>query len=112
MLSPFAFDRLYDILPNLNVEGKKVAVFGLGDQQSYGDHFCDAAGELYELFLAKGCHMHGSWSTDGYEHTASKAEMVAGQFCGLMCDEDNQYDLSEDRAKKWVAQLKAEGFFS
>ena len=28
----------------------------------------------------------------------------------LMCDEDNQYDLSEERAKKWVAQLKEEGF--
>jgi hypothetical protein len=29
----------------------------------------------------------------------------------LMCDEDNQYDLSEDRAKAWVEQLKGEGFF-
>ena len=55
--------------------------------------------------------MHGLWSTEGYEHTASKAELADGKFCGLMCDEDNQYDLSEERAKKWVAQLKAEGFF-
>jgi flavodoxin I len=95
----------------LKVEGKKVAVFGLGDQQSYGDNFCDAAGELYDLFKAKGCKMYGLWSTEGYEHTASKAELPDGKFCGLMCDEDNQYDLSEERAKKWVAQLKAEGFF-
>jgi len=28
-----------------------------------------------------------------------------------MFDEDNQYDLSEERANKWVQQLKDEGFF-
>jgi len=28
-----------------------------------------------------------------------------------MFDEDNQYDMSEDRAKAWVEQLKGEGFF-
>lgn len=103
-------DWLYDTLPNLDMNGKKVAVFGVGDQQSYSDNFCDAAGEIYDLLKAKGCIMYGLTSTDGYDHTASKA-IVDGQFCGLMCDEDNQYDLSEDRAKAWVAQLGNEGFF-
>jgi len=28
-----------------------------------------------------------------------------------MFDEDNQYDMSEDRAKAWVEQLKGEDFF-
>ena len=32
-----------------------------------------------------------------------------GKFVGMMCDEDNQYDLSEGRAQAWVEQLKAEG---
>ncbi len=54
--------------------------------------------------------MCGSTSTDGYDHQASKAERD-GKFIGLMCDEDNQYDMSEDRAKAWVEQLKGEGFF-
>lgn len=103
-------DWLYDTLPNLNVEGKKVAVFGVGDQGSYSDNFCDAAGELYDLLKAKGCAMYGLTPTDGYDHTASKA-IIDGKFCGLMCDEDNQYDMSEDRAKAWIAQLQGEGFF-
>merc|ERR1719445_475493 len=103
-------DWLYDTLPNLDLDGKKVAVFGVGDQQSYCDNYCDAAGELYDLFSAKGAKMYGMTSTDGYDHTESKAEMD-GKFCGLMCDEDNQYDESEGRAKAWVAQLKDEGFF-
>ena len=92
------------------MEGKKVAVFGMGDQEGYGDNYCDAAGELYDLFEAKGCKMFGLTSTEGYNHVESKAERD-GKFCGLLCDEDNQYDLSEDRSKAWVEQLKTEGFF-
>mmetsp|Transcript_2728 Transcript_2728/g.3944 ORF Transcript_2728/g.3944 Transcript_2728/m.3944 type:complete len:203 (-) Transcript_2728:758-1366(-) len=103
-------DFLYDTLPNIDLDGKKVAVFGMGDQQGYGDNYCDAAGELYDLFSAKGCQMFGLTPTDGYEHSDSKAERD-GKFVGLMLDEDNQYDLSEDRCKAWVAQLKEEGFF-
>ena len=103
-------DFLYDNLPNIELDGTKVAVFGVGDQQGYGDNYCDAAGELYDLFEAKGCKMFGLTATDGYEHLESKAERD-GKFCGLMCDEDNQYDLSEDRAKAWIDQLKGEGFF-
>ena len=54
--------------------------------------------------------MFGLTATEGYEHTESKAELD-GKFVGLMCDEDNQYDLSEGRAKAWIEQLKGEGFF-
>ena len=102
---------LYDRLPNLNMTGKKVAVFGVGDSESYSDYYCDAAGELHDLFRAKGATMCGYTSTEGYLHQSSKAEIESGKFCGAMFDEDNQYDLSEDRANKWVEQLKSEGFF-
>ena len=98
-------DWIYSTLPGLDLEGKKVAVFGCGNQQSYNDYYCDAARELYDLFAAKGCKMYGITSTDGYEHLSSKAQRD-GKFVGLMFDEDNQYDMSEDRAKAWVAQLK------
>jgi len=101
---------LYNQLPNLDLSGKNIAVFGVGDQESYSDYYCDAAGELYDLFEAKGCKMMGFTSIDGYNHQSSKAERD-GKFIGLMCDEDNQYDMSEDRAKAWIEQLKGEGFF-
>ena len=104
-------DWLYKTLPGLNLDGKKVAVFGVGDQFSYGDNFCDAAGELYDQFKAAGCTMVGSVSTDGYEHSESKAE-VDGKFVGMMFDEDNEYDKSENRAKTWIEQLKSEGMFA
>lgn len=61
-------DWLYGVLPKLDLKDKKVAIFGVGDQQSYGDNFCDAAGELYDLFAAKGCKIYGLTSQDGYVH--------------------------------------------
>ena len=73
---------LYQTLPNLDIQ-KNVAIFGVGDQQSYCDNFCDAAGELYDLFSAKGCKIYGMTSQEGYDHTASKA-VVDGKFCGYV----------------------------
>ena len=49
----------------------------------------------------------GYWSTDGYEFTESKA-IRDGKLVGLALDEDNQSDLTEERIKTWVAQLKQE----
>jgi flavodoxin I len=90
------------------LEGKKVAVFGLGDQASYGDYFCDAAGELHDVFENIGCTMIGAWDMAGYDHVAS--ESIRGdKFCGLLLDEVNQDDLTDGRIQKWVAQLKDEG---
>ena len=74
---------LYNTLPNLDVGSKNVAIFGVGDQQSYCDNFCDAAGELYDLFSAKGCKVFGMTSQEGYDHVESKA-VVDGKFCGYV----------------------------
>ncbi len=53
--------------------------------------------------------MMGYTSQEGYEHEESKA--IRGDlFCGLLCDEINQDDLSPERVENWVAQLKSEGF--
>jgi len=101
---------LYNELPSLDISGKNVAVFGVGDQQGYGDNYCDAAGELHDQFKAAGCNVMGFTSPDGYDHMESKA-IVDGKFCGCMFDEDNQYDMSEDRAKAWISQLQGESFF-
>lgn len=100
----------YGEMQEMNLQGKKVAVFGLGDQDSYAENYADASGELHDVFEALGCVMMGYTSQEGYEHDDSKA-IRGDKFCGLLCDEVNQEDLSEDRVKAWVAQLKGEGFF-
>merc|ERR1712194_18060 len=89
-------DFIYGDLAGLDLAGKKVAIFGLGDHGGYGDNFCDAMDELV------------TWSTDGYDHMESKS-VADGKFVGLACDEDNQPEMSEDRVKGWLAQIKGEG---
>eukprot|EP00977_Amphora_coffeiformis_P029997 scaffold44074_cov130-Amphora_coffeaeformis.AAC.1 len=66
---------LYTALPEIDLKDKKVAIFGCGDQESYSDYYCDAAGELYDCFVKAGCKVYGMTSTEGYNHQASKAEV-------------------------------------
>lgn len=98
----------YGEMQDLNISGKKVAVFGLGDQISYSENYADASGELHDVFQDLGCKMIGYTSQEGYEHEASKA-IRGDKFCGLLCDEVNQDDLTGERVENWVAQLKIEG---
>jgi flavodoxin I len=98
---------LFDDLDSIDFSGKKVAYFGTGDQIGYADNFQDAMGILEEKFSGLGGTTVGHWPTDGYEHEASLA-LKNGKFVGLALDEDNQPEMSGDRIKKWVAQLKTE----
>ena len=99
---------LYGDLAGLKLSGKKVAVFGVGDQAGYSDNFNDAMDELASCFKKQGATIVGATATAGYDHEESKS-VAGGKFIGLACDEDNQPEMSEDRAKAWVAQIKGEG---
>ncbi|NER30511.1 MAG: flavodoxin FldA, partial [Symploca sp. SIO1C4] len=71
------------------------------------DNFQDAMGILEEKISEQGGTTVGHWSTDGYEFNESKA-VKNGKFVGLPLDEDNQSELTEQRIKTWVGQLKSE----
>ena len=99
-----------DFMPKIkaaNLEGKKIAIFGLGDQESYPDSFVDSIGIIYEAIKDKGCEVIGKVSTEGYTYDESRGE-VDGQFLGLPLDEENQDNLTIERIKKWVGKLKNE----
>ena len=99
------FEDFLSEITSANLEGKKVAIFGYGDQDTYADSFVDAIGQIYETLEGKGCEIIGMVSTDGYEYDESKAE-ENGHFVGLPLDEENQSDLTDERIKSWVEQLK------
>ncbi|AFY46785.1 flavodoxin, long chain [Nostoc sp. PCC 7524] len=101
------WEGFYDELDNIDFSGKKVAYFGAGDQVGYPDTFQDAMGILEEKIAELGGETVGYWPTDNYEFTESKS-LRDGKFVGLALDEDNQSDLTEERIKTWVAQLKQE----
>ncbi len=99
-----------EFMPNfdeLDLTGKKVALFGLGDQVNYPDEFVDGLGELYDAVDEAGATVVGEWSTDGYTFNASEA-VIEDKFVGLVIDNDNQSNLTADRVATWLSQVKGE----
>ncbi|NER35074.1 MAG: flavodoxin FldA [Oscillatoria sp. SIO1A7] len=96
-----------DELDNVDFTGKKVAYFGMGDQDKYADNFQDAMGILEEKISSLGGTNVGQWPTDGYDFEESKA-VKNGKFVGLALDNDNQEEQTDERIEKWVAQLKTD----
>lgn len=101
------WSRLDLELRKLDLSNKYVAFFGLGDQVLYPDHFVDVLGNFEEEFQNLNANIIGRWSTTGYQFTDSDGEKD-GFFYGLAIDEDNESELTEERAKKWAAQIMKE----
>lgn len=90
-------------LDGVDLSGKTVAIFGLGDQESYAMEFVDAMADLYDFVTERGAKVVGAWPTDGYEFELSRAvDEDAGTFVGLALDQDNQADKTEARLDAWV----------
>lgn len=101
------WEGFFPELDSMDFSGKTVAYFGTGDQLGYADNFMDAVGILEEKISERGGKTIGYWPTDGYDFSESKA-VKDGRFVGLAIDEDNQPELTDERIKKWVAQIERE----
>ena len=102
-------DDWYDgvnVLKGQPLDGKKVALFGCGDCESYSDDFCNGVGELFDSLEGKGIEFVGSVSTDGYTYDGSSAERD-GQFIGLLIDEINESDQTDGRINAWTESIKS-----
>jgi flavodoxin I len=94
-------------LPELtrsDLKGKTIALFGLGDAESYPDSFVDGMGIIYDAIRDKGCNIVGTVDTEGYLFDHSKA-VYEGKFIGLPLDEDNEGEFTESRLEKWLADI-------
>jgi flavodoxin I len=100
------WETFIDDMVELDLSKKKIALYGLGDQEEYPGSFVDGLGTLYCRMPDKD-NIVGFTSTEGYTYYFSSAEMD-GRFVGLAIDEDKQSKLTPQRVKKWVAQLKKE----
>ncbi|MFT5757529.1 MAG: flavodoxin II [Alteromonadaceae bacterium] len=98
-------------IADLDLNGKIVALYGMGDQIGYTEWFQDALGMLHEQVIAQGAYIIGYWPNTGYEFAASKGlTSDQSQFVGLPLDEDNQYQLSDERIAQWCKQIENEIF--
>lgn len=98
------WEAVFPDLDDLDFSGKKVAIFGLGDQYAYSDNFCDAIGILGEKFAAQGAELVGFTPADGYEFNHSRG-VADGMFRGLALDEIHESKQTPARITDWVWQL-------
>ncbi len=102
-----SWDEFFPNFEGVDLSGKKVALFGLGDQVNYGEQFVDGLGELYDYVADCGPEMVGRWPIDGYDFDASNA-VDEDEFLGLVIDKDNQAHLTDERVSIWLEQIKGE----
>ena len=95
-----------EILEKADLKGKKIALFGLGDQDTYPDSFADGVGMLYNKIRDK-ASIIGKWPKNGYVFYESEA-FRDNSFVGLILDEENQSSKTSERLAKWIELLKKE----
>lgn len=98
------WEILLPSIEKLDLKNKKVALFGLGDSASFSTSFAGGMRVIYDA-LNKKTTFIGAVPTDGYEFDDSEA-IIDDKFVGLALDEDNEYDKTDERIEKWVAELK------
>ncbi len=84
--------------------GKKIAIFGLGDQVAYSNHFVDDMRIVYDVVTKNGGKTYGRWSTEGYDFNESET-VIDNEFVGLAIDEDHQSEFTHNRVNKWIDQI-------
>lgn len=99
------WNDFYPKLEKLDLSGKTVAIFGMGDASIYPSSFVDAVGILYEIVKKKGATVVGQVSPEGYDFEYSRA-LVDDMFVGLPLDDDTEPELTDERIAAWVEQLK------
>ena len=91
-------------LQRLQLQGRKVAIVGLGDHVSYANNFVDGMGILADIVEKIGGELVGETSTIDYVFNDSRA-LRDGKFVGLPLDEDYESERTEARIEQWLSHL-------
>lgn len=93
----------------VDLSGKTIALYGMGDQLGYAEWFQDALGMLHHEIAKQQVKRVGFWPNQGYDFIASKAVTPDGEwFYGLALDDENQYEQTDARLAQWVEQILLE----
>jgi len=104
---PNYWDEFVPELEDMTLKGKRIAVFGNGDQKNYPENFADGIGIMADLLENRGARIVGFTSAKGYDFESSKA-LRGDEFAGLALDFENQPRQNKERIGKWAEQLKKE----
>jgi flavodoxin I len=97
----------YAKVEKAEVKGKPFAMYGLGNQVLYPNHFVDGMAFLKEIMEKQGAVLKGLWPVEGYDFEESES-VENGMFYGLALDFDTQDELSDGRIATWVTQIRKE----
>jgi len=100
------WDRFLPEFNKIDFSGKTIAAFGLGNQITYPSHFVESLGFLALELATKGIKLIGEFPTKGFEYQESHAINENGNFYGLVVDEDNEKEKTDDRIKAWLPIIK------
>ena len=104
---PNYWDEFVPEIEDMDLKGKKIAVFGNGNQIEYSENFVDGIGIMAILLEIQGATLCGFTSTSGYNFEKSRGVRDT-HFLGLALDFENQSKSNKSRVKNWVNQLKNE----
>lgn len=91
-------------LEELDLSGKNVALFAVGNSQSNSDSFCGSMSHLNNAIKENGPKIIEGVSVEGYSFDESDS-VIDGMFVGLAIDEDNESDLTESRVDNWLKKV-------
>lgn len=89
----------------LDVKGKTVAIFGMGDSEIYAFTYCDSMFKFYDVLVKKEANIVGFVDAKEYKYGKSES-VIDDKFVGLALDNDNYEELTEPRIIKWVNQIR------
>lgn len=102
---PNYWDEFLPALEEMDLKGKKIALFGLGDQIGYPENFLDGVGIMAEILEDRGAELLGFTHVEGYTYEFSRAQR-GKEFAGLAIDFENQASMNKERVAGWVDQLR------
>ncbi len=92
----------------LDLKGKKIALFGCGDE-TMSDTFCNAVGELRHRLTGTHAEFIGEYYSESYDFDESDAtDPETGKMYGLVLDETNHPELTDARLHAWTQQISDE----
>jgi flavodoxin I len=102
---PNYWDEFVPAMEEMDLTGKKIALFGLGDQVGYPENFLEGVGIMADILEEQGATLVGFTPVEGYTFESSLA-LRGDRFAGLAIDYENQGSMNKQRISAWVEELK------
>ena len=88
--------------------GKKVALFGTGDRESYLQYYVEGLARVWRLLDQRGATLVGRVDVDDVGFEGSSRAIVNGKFVGLPVDDNDDPKEKEAALRAWVERVVEE----